>query len=151
MASDIDPILDALIATLQAALPQIDQASKGDFLPPVKTADTALILPPFGYRTEVEIWNLAGETYQIHRLPAELWVKHQGDDSDTAARVRTAILDTVTAVQADQTLSGTVDSVGAYNGQGFELQIEGAVDDLPVEVGGVPYVVARLTIPVTIF
>lgn len=139
--------LKTVIETVSA----IDQASTDEYLPPINTADTALIIPAFGQESEVGIINLGAGTYQTHRFRCELWVKHNGDNANLTQRARAVGSDVVRALLDDPTLGGVVDSVGFYDGNNFDYTIRAETADGLVELGGVPYLVVTVIVPVTDF
>lgn len=148
----INTIAAALVATLDAGLSQVDQASTGDFLPSVKTANIALIAPAFGYRTQIGYANLNADLYRNHWLPVEFWIKHTGSDSDAMDRARKVIDDALAVLLADETLSGAVDTLGTYDGETFDFVIEAEVVEAPMDTGqGVVFLLARMTVPVVEF
>ncbi len=153
MSEEITAIAEAVTDVLTAAMPQIDASSANDFLPAVATADTALILPVFGQRSEFGTYNLqSGANYQSHRLRVELWVKHLGDVAATTGRTRERISQAVRALRTtpDLGLGDSVD-VSYFDGRNYDPTIEASVADEPIEVAGVPFILATLIVPVTKF
>lgn len=153
MSEVIGDIADAIEAVLTAAMPEIDASSANDFLPAVSTVDTALILPVFGQQSEFGTYNLnAGSNYQSHRLRVELWIKHQGDVSDTTERTRVRIAQAVRALRTTPDLDlGDSYEVSYFDGRNYDPTIEASVADEPIEVAGVPFILATLIVPVTKF
>lgn len=153
MSEEITQIANAITAVLTAAMPEIDASSVDDFLPAVATEDTALILPVFGQRSEFGTYNLsAGTNYQAHRLRVELWVKHLGNVADTTGRTRERISQAVRALRTTPDLNlGDSFDVSYFDGRNYDPTIEASVADEPIEVAGVPFILATLIVPVTMF
>ena len=151
--TDITNIVEAIATVLTAAIPAIDANSKDDFLPAVDTDDTALVLPVFGQESEYGTYNLTDTAnYQSHRLRAELWVKHLGDVGDTTTRTRERIAQAVKALRDSDDLGlGAGVTVATFDGRTFDVRIEASVAADPVDIGGVPFIVITLIVPVTKF
>lgn len=153
MSEEITQIADAITDVLTAAMTAIDASSVNDFLPAVATVDTALILPVFGQQSEFGTYNLqSGANYQSHRLRVELWVKHLGNVADTTGRTRERIAQAVRALRSTPDLGlGDSYDVSYFDGRNYDPTIEASVADEPVEVAGVPFVLATLIVPVCKF
>lgn len=147
----IAQIVTALASTLTSNIAQIDQSSTGEYLPSIKTANTALIIPAFGQESEAGILNLAGDEYQTHRIRCEFWVKHTGDNASLTTRTRAIAGEAVRVLMTNSTLGDVVHTVGYYNGTDFEYVIRTTVADGLIEVGGAPYCVVTVLVPVTDF
>lgn len=153
MSEEITQIADTIKTVLTAAMPEIDASSVYEFLPAVATEDTALIVPVFGQQSEFGTYNLnAGANYQSHRLRIELWVKHLGSVPDTTARTRERISQAVRALRTTPDLNlGDSFDVSYFDGRNYDPTIEASVADEPIEVAGVPFILATLIVPVTMF
>lgn len=138
----VTSIATALKTTLLNGLSDVDYASIDEFLPPIKTRKVALIIVPNGQETSIRFESLAATTLHFtHRIPCEFWVKHtQGDAATTQQRARDiARLAAVELAQND----------GSSYDLDFDLAVESQIADQYIEVGGVPFLVVTLLVPVT--
>lgn len=150
---DINEIVAALVTVLTTAIDELDQSSVNSFLPAVETTDTALIVPVFGQQSEFGTYNFhSGQNYQAHRIRVELWVKHLGDVGSTQDRTRTRLAQVVRTLQEAGDLGlGEGTMVAFFDGRDFDPRIEASVAPEPIEVAGVPFILATLVVPVTQF
>ncbi len=142
----------AELVTLLGALPNVDQASKDIYEPPITTRAIALIITPFGQQGQV--WTQTARRtplFQSHRIRCEFWVKlNTGGLQQTMALAREIALLAIRALVNDTTnLGGTVQSVGHYGPGSNQLSIEYEVADRPTSINGIPYIVAVVDVPVT--
>jgi hypothetical protein len=148
--SSIATIVGALRTTLTVS--GVDQASTDEYLPPIQTANTALIIPAMGMRSQFGTYNFEDTSnYQVHFIRCEYWVKHTGNNASLTQRARAVLAAGVRALFDNTTLSGAVDTVGAWNGSGFDVSIEASISEQLIEVGGAAFLVATLIVPVTDF
>jgi hypothetical protein len=149
--STIAQIVTALRTTLTSNLSQVDQWSTDEYLPPIQTANTALIIPAFGQQSEAGLLNLGGDEYQTHRIRCEFWVKHNGVNANLTQRARAIAGEAVRVLMTNPTLGGAVETVGYYNGSSFEYIIRTEIAEGMVEVGGGSYCIVTVLVPVTDF
>lgn len=136
----LDQVVTQVKTILTTALPQIDQSSTDEYLPPIKTADTALIIPAFGMQTEVNRVTIQGTIYQRrYTIRIEFWVKHLGSNSGLTQRVRTLVKGVDEALAENLTLNSTVGVTGGFAATQFELPVQTVVDDGMIEIGGAAY------------
>lgn len=147
--STITQIVEAL-ATLLTTLDEVDQVAVDSYLPPVKTQTVALVFPPFGQESLVQATTPARSVLmQSHRIPCEFWCKlSTGNVATTVLRAREIGLAAIRLLVSDQSLGGTVSRVGHYGEGSNRLAISALVEDRPVEVGGVPYIICKVVVPV---
>lgn len=139
------------LKTIISAISAVDQATTDDYFPPIKTADTALVITAFGQETETGRLDQGGSRYQAHRFRCELWVKHNGSDASLTQRARAVGSAAVEAILASPTLGGVVDTVGFYDGRRFDYLVRSETANEMIEVGGIPYLVITIIVPVTDF
>lgn len=149
--ANISAIVAAIKTTLASNLPQIDQSSTDEYLPPIQTADTALIIPAFEQETEFGLTTLNGNTYAVHRIRVELWVKHAGNNASLTQRARQIAYDAVRILMENRTLGGVVLKVDSWNTLNFSNTILSRVADGLVEIGGASYCIVTISLPVTDF
>lgn len=154
--STVAQIKRALLDRL-ATLADVDQAEIDNYVPPIRTKKIALVIPPFGQETRVDVLTSAGsrwqpgsqKTMQSHRLRCEFWVKiDTGDLAGTLQRASEIPLDAIALLMRDQTLNGTVDRVGNFGQGDNRWSISSETIDRPIQVAGVPYVVVVVNVPV---
>lgn len=148
--STVSQIANALKARLET-LPGVDQASTDSYLPPVETDDIALVIPPLGQETQV--WTQTARRtplFQSHRIRCEFWVKLvTGNLPLTLQRTREIGLMAIRDLLAEPTLNGTVQSIGHFGPGSNQVSITCDVADVPVQIAGVPYLVATVLVPLT--
>lgn len=132
-----------------ATLPDVDQASIDTYLPPVETERIALIIPPLGQETRVDAQTPTRTiNLQSHRIRCEFWVKiDTGKLALTLRRAREIGLDAIWLLLTDQTLGGVVSHVGNYGQGSNQKTLTAEVADIPIEIGGVPYIVVTVIVP----
>ena len=76
------------LKTVLATTSGVDQSSTSEYLPPIQTANTALIITPFGKESRFGIESFAdtSASWQAHRIRCEFWTKHTGSNSTTMSR-----------------------------------------------------------------
>lgn len=136
----VTSIADA-IKTLLLALDEVDQASTESFLPAVTTTKAAVIMAPFGQRDAFTFADVSGANFAaVQRIPAQIWVKHtNGQEATVADRAREVGLNAAKTLMAN-------------DGSGYMLApdeaITAEVEEFMIDVGGIPYLLVRLSIPV---
>jgi len=149
--STISQIVAALKNTFDT-VPAIDQLSTDEYLPPINTQNTALIIPAFGMQSEIgEMTFGGGAMYQTHRIRCELWVKHTGNNADLTQRTRAVTTDAIRALTDDSDLGGVVEYIGWYGGRTADRSISVDVADNLVTIGSASYLISTLIVPVTDF
>lgn len=133
-----------------STLPDVDQASIDTYLPPVETERVALIIPPLGQETRVDARTPTRNiNLQSHRIRCEFWVKvNTGKLALTLGRAREIGLEAIRLLLTDQTLGGVVSHVGHFGQGSNQLTMTAEVADIPIEIGGVPYLVVTVIVPV---
>lgn len=148
--STVSQICEALRVRL-AALPGVDQSSIDSYLPPVETDGIALVIPTLGMETQV--WSQTARRtplFQSHRIRCEFWVKlNTGNLRLTLERAREISLMAIRDLLAEPTLNGVVQHVGHFGPGSNQLAISAEVTEVPVQIAGVPYLVATVIVPVT--
>jgi len=141
--SDVTVQVEALVATLQAALPEVDAASVSGYLPAIDTEHVALIGTALGHTDDAYIYG-SGYMHVVHRVPLEFWVKF--DVGDQAAGIALARNIGYRAMRA--LVAG--DGVNGYTLQaaGDGAVMTGAVDPTPLDPGssGIPFLRYKLTV-----
>lgn len=143
--SDVSTQVDALVATLQAALPEIDSASSAGYLPAIDTQRVALIATALGHTDDGYIYSM-GWMHAVHRVRLEFWVKFDvGDTATGIALVRDIGYRAMRALVAQ-------DGAGGYTLYAAEggTAMTGAVDPTPLDPGnsGIPFLRYTLTVAV---
>lgn len=143
--SEVGAQVEALVATIAAALPEVDSASTAGYLPAIETQRVALIATAFGHADEGYVYSM-GWLHVVHRPRLEFWVKFDVGDAETCiALARNIGYRAMRAVVAG-------DGSGGYTlfttGEGAGMT--GAVDPTPLDPGnsGIPYLRYTLTVPV---
>lgn len=142
------------LKTVLATVSGVDQSSTSEFLPPIQTANTALIITPFGKESRFGIESFAdiAASWQAHRIRCEFWTKHTGSNSITMSRAWDIGSAAVTVLLANQTLGGVIDTIGFFDGDGgFDFDIDAVTDDEMIEIAGVPYLRTVVNVPLTDF
>jgi len=82
-------LVDTILATINAAVADVDTVSSSDFTPAIGTAGIAALSPAFELASSFE-WDTLGinEIVATHRIPVEFWVKHDGKPATTMQRAR---------------------------------------------------------------
>lgn len=159
------PVLIAnALASLLGTLTSVDQVAVDNYLPPIETQFAAVVIPPFGQQTRVDVLTTAGskfvpgsqQTIESHRIRCELWVKiDTGKLAATIQRARALPSEAISVLLANPTLNNTVEKVGNYSGGSTRgttgTAIETETFDRPVQVGGVPYIVIAIIVPVVAY
>jgi len=145
--NDITQIASSIAAEL-LTMDEVDYASVNDYLPAIKTSrgKAAALIIPFGQRGETQIFDLVGGTLVgTYRIPVEFWIKHEQGEVATTMQMARDIGARAMRCLVAANLRGDV---------GFELDpgtpFEEVVNDTPVSTGNQPYVISRLTVPVSI-
>ena len=132
----------------------VDQSSAVNYLPAVQTENTCLLIPPmrqqsvYGWRTLG-----AGTTpqWESHRYFCEFWVKYRGNDSELVTRVRTVLDEVPARLMADQTLGGTVTTIGwTEDGELIDVRVRMNVDNELLLVGDARYLRVTVEVPVIV-
>lgn len=137
----LETVLAAVMAAIEADLPEIDQSSATSFLPAITTQSVALIAPPLGHSDETRDFSF-GEVETVHRLRLQFWVKLVPGLEATAFPLARAVC--YRAMLA----------LAAHDGTGYTLAVSadqpmtGQVADVPQDVNGQAYLLATLTVPV---
>lgn len=130
------------IATVVDGVTGVDYASSTDYMPGVQTQSIAALVVPMSQASsgDIHMTLAGGKVEMVHRLPVEFWVKHaQGSASTTMQRA--ANIGTL-----------AIAALLASDGSGYSLApgstFEETIDNTFIEVGGQPYLVATLIVPV---
>ncbi len=152
MAAKTLPEIVAALKVVFDTVPAIDSLSTDEYLPPITTADTALIIPAFGQQSRFGSTNLTGVVdYQCHRFRCELWVKHTGNNASLTQRARAVAAAAMKALMDDPTLGGVVDSIGWFNGDSLDVAIDAEINEQLVTVGSVSFLPVVIMVSVTDF
>ena len=147
-------IVAAAIMDVLSGVSVVDQSSVVNYLPAVQTQNTCLIIPPmrqqsvYGWRTLD-----AGTTpqWESHRYFCEFWVKYRGNDSELVSRVRTVLDEVPARLMADQTLGGTVTTIGwTEDGEDVDVRVRTNVDNELLLVGDARYLRVTVEVPVIV-
>ena len=143
--SDVNTIVQALVTTLQAALPEVDAASVAGYLPAIDTQSVALIATALGHSDDAYIYGY-GYMHAVHRVRLEFWTKFDVGAQETCIALTRAI-----GYRAMRALVAG-DLVGGYTLQAGEgaAVMTGAVDPTPLDPGnsGIPFLRYTLTVSV---
>lgn len=136
----ITTIADA-IKTELLTLTEVDYASATEFTPPISTQSVACLVVPFGQRGETSALSLSNnQIVGVYRIPVEFWVKHiQGAPGTSMTLVRDIGMKAMKQLLGSSSTAFVVDN---------DTPFEEDVNDTPVEVGGQPYFISRLLVPV---
>lgn len=147
------PTIVAAIVTALSSVTAITATSTDEYLPPITTTDTALIIPAFGQQSRFGVMDLSGATgYQTHRFRVELWVKHKGSNADLTQRARAVAAAAVRAFLDHPTLGGSVETIGWFDGvSSFDYAIDAEIADQLVAVGNASYLPVTIMLSVTDF
>jgi hypothetical protein len=146
------PNIVAAIVTATSGVTAIDKTSTDEYLPPITTANTALIIPAFGQQTRAGLTSFdVADFYETHRIRCELWVKHNGNNANLTQRARAVAKSFISAIYAAPTLGGAVDSIGWFDGNGFDYAIDAQIAEQMVNVGGVTFLPITIMVTVTDF
>lgn len=142
-------VIAGLLKTSLEALSDVDQADLNSYLPPIRSAAVALVIPPLAQKTRAYTPTAGRGTWVFwHQIRCEFWIKlSSGDISSAVQRAREIGLQAINALLTDTTLNNNNLRIGWY-GQSAGQVIESDVTDRPVEVGGVAYLVATVYVPV---
>ncbi len=142
------------LKTVLATVSGVDQSSTSEYLPPIQTANTALIITPFGKESRFGIESFADATasWQAHRIRCEFWTKHTGDNATTMSRAWDIGSAAVTVLLANQTLGGVIDTIGFFDGNSsFDYDIDAVTDDEMIEIAGIAYLRTVVVVPLSDF
>jgi hypothetical protein len=143
--SDVDTQVAALVATLEAGLPEVDSASTAGYLPAVDTQSIALIATALGHADEA-YYTSAGWMQVVHRVRLEFWVKFDVGNAEACITLARNI-----GYQAMRVLVAA-DVTGGYmlHAPAHGTGMTGNVDPTPLDPGnsGIPFLRYTLTVPV---
>lgn len=140
------------LKSILSALPDVDHSSLDEYTPAIKTQKVALLIVPFE-QSGAMAYGSTGKYSLVHahRLVCEFWIKVDTGHIDVAMqRGRDICLQALRLIAANPTLNGSVLQVGSsLTG---EQGMVGRYDVLPryEERNQIPYVIARLHVPVEI-
>lgn len=149
--AEVTDVASAL-KTILDTLSDVDYSSLSEYTPAIKTQEVALLIVPFE-QNGVMAYAGTGKYSLVHahRLVCEFWVKVDTGSTATAITLaRDICLKALRLIAANPTLDGTVTQVGSSLLGNAGLL--GQYDILPryEERGQVPYIIARLFVPVEI-
>ncbi len=137
-------VTEAATAIIGVILDEVEDVDSGgvDDLPAITTNSAAVLSLPFNQSSTLQILSFEPGATATVRLRFEIWIKH----NEGAAAV---------TMQRGRDLGIQVAKVVIeHDGEGYALAEDGeiteAVDANPVVVGGAPWLVSTLTIPVMI-
>lgn len=137
----VEAVLAAVMAAIEAELPEIDYSDATSFLPAVTTQSVAMIAVPLGHSDEARDFSF-GEIETIHRLRVQFWVRLVPGNEATAFPLARAI--NYRAMQA----------LAAHDGESYTLatddteRMAGSVAEAIQDVNGAAFLLATLTVPV---
>ena len=138
------------LAIILSALPDVDVDSIDNYVPLRDTQKIALLIVPFEQSGVMEFGTTgATSRHHAHRIVCEFWIKVKPQSENVAMqRGRDICLQAMRLIALNPTLNGTVQNVGSSL-LGEQGRI-GSYDVLPryEDRGQIPYVVARLRVPV---
>lgn len=147
--SSVTIIAQALEIRL-ATLSGVDQSSVSTYTPPVETKNIALIIPPLGLESRLD--RMAGRgspLMQSHRIQCEFWVRvDKADLAMTMERSREIGLAAMRLLIQDQSLGGAVQSVGQFGPGSNALALSSKVNDFPITIQGMTFIVVTVTVGV---
>lgn len=131
-------LVDTILATINAAVADVDTVSSSDFTPAIGTAGIAALSPAFELETSV-VWATMTEYVMTHRIPIEFWVKHDGKPAMTMQRAR-------------DIGAAAIEALVASDGTGYELELDVpvtfSVDPAMTTVNSVAWLVATMFVSV---
>lgn len=140
------------IKSILSVLADVDQSSLNDYTPNITTQKAALLIVPFEQSGQMQYAGMGKNSYiHAHRIVCEFWVKvDTGNAAAAIQRGRDICLQAMRLIAANPTLNGSVMQVGSSLLGNAGLI--GQYDVLPryEERGQIPYIVARLFVPVEI-
>jgi len=140
------------LKSILSALDDVDESSLSQYTPLIKTQKIAMLIVPFEQSGLMIYAGLGKNSYiHAHNIVCEFWVKVDTGNVETAMeRGREISLSAMRLIAANPTLNGTVMQVGSA-AMGNSGQIA-RYDVLPryEERGQIPYIIARLFVPVEI-
>jgi len=147
-------IVAAAIMDVLSGVSVVDQSSVVNYLPAVQTQNTCLIIPPMRHQA-VYGWRTLGAgtapQWESHRYFCEFWVKYRGNDSELVGRVRTVLDEVPARLMADQTLGGTVETIGwTEDGDLIDVRVRTNVDNELLLVGDARYLRVTVEVPVIV-
>ena len=82
-------IVNALLSAINTAVSDVDSVSSSDFTPAITTARIAALSPAFELESRFTWETLDVFAVTVtHRVPIELWIKHDGKSAATMQRAR---------------------------------------------------------------
>lgn len=136
----VEAVLAAVMAAIEADLPEIDQSSATTFLPAISTQSVAMIAVPMGHSDEARDFSF-GEIETVHRLRLQFWVKLVPGNEAVAFPLARAVCYRAMAALA------------AHDGESYTLatdeteRMTGQVAEAVQDVNGQAYLLATLTVP----
>lgn len=129
---------DAMLSAIKSAVADIDTVSSSDFSPAITTAKVAALSPAFDLEQSFTWQSLSSDNVLItHRIPIELWVKHDGNPATTMQRAR------------DIGVS-VIDALIAADGTGFTMiyddPVSFSVDPALTTINSVSWLVATMIV-----
>ena len=131
-------LVDAMLSAIKSAVADIDTVSSSDFSPAITTAKVAALSPAFDLEQSFTWQSLSSDNVLItHRIPIELWVKHDGNPATTMQRAR------------DIGVS-VIDALIAADGTGFTMiyddPVSFSVDPALTTINSVSWLVATMIV-----
>ena len=131
-------LVDAMLSAIKSAVADIDTVSSSDFSPAITTAKVAALSPAFDLEQSFTWQSLSSDSVLItHRIPIELWVKHDGNPATTMQRAR------------DIGVS-VIDALIAADGTGFTMiyddPVSFSVDPALTTINSVSWLVATMIV-----
>ena len=131
-------LVDAMLSAIKSAVADIDTVSSSDFSPAITTAKVAALSPAFDLEQSFTWQSLSSDNVLItHRIPIELWVKHDGNPATTMQRAR------------DIGVS-VIDALIAADGTGFTMIYDDpvlfSVDPALTTINSVSWLVATMIV-----
>ena len=131
-------LVDAMLSAIKSAVADIDTVSSSDFSPAITTAKVAALSPAFDLEQSFTWQSLSNDSVLItHRIPIELWVKHDGNPATTMQRAR------------DIGVS-VIDALIAADGTGFTMiyddPVSFSVDPALTTINSVSWLVATMIV-----
>lgn len=137
------------LQTILSALVAVDESSIDDYLPPIETANTALVITPLEMSSVLSPEGHSGlRMMRSHRIRCEFWVKDAGVIADTLDTAREIAADAATLLRADPTLNGTVLGLIYMEGDTGDQTITAEVSDVLVQVGNHMFLPVAMMVPV---
>jgi hypothetical protein len=149
--STITEIATQIAAILDAGVADIESTELDSYLPTVRTATVALVIPPLGLSGRVAA-PVGLKTRLTSRIPCKLWVKLNNKDLPAImTRARDICLTCAAELQATATQGGVLNGINGYFGDDDEGNnaFEWTLDEAIMQLGNDDFLLGTLYVTVT--